>query len=222
MPSDPKSSSSRPRQSGSSSKKPSSASDGKHSSGSLDKRSSEHKADDRIHSYLNSHSGFLKPLILSFSSLTSLSPTIISLIPFSIFLVLHLYLPLFILPHLSALITLLIPIQNTISAITSEKARRKSDAAQLLLYWIVYCLLGWLRGGVQIWYPHLKGYFELARSAGLIVVGGPWFGRAGLRPDQVNNLRSSRRESERKSGRSEEKRDEKSKKDKEKDKSTRK
>ncbi|WWC68278.1 uncharacterized protein I206_102201 [Kwoniella pini CBS 10737] len=158
-------------------------------------KSGSRSEDDQVESFLKSHAAFIRPLIISLASTTTSSPTIISIIIFTIFLIAHLYLPLFILPHLSAPITLLIPIQNTILSITSEKNRKKSDSAQWLLYWIVYCLLGWARGCIQIWYPNLSCSFELGRSATLVVVGGPWFGRAGLKPDQAEDRSNRERQS---------------------------
>ncbi|WWC91797.1 uncharacterized protein L201_006744 [Kwoniella dendrophila CBS 6074] len=175
------------------SKKLSSRSQSESSSGRSS--SKENDNDKLIKSYLLSHAGYLKSLILPFSKTTSIPPLILSIILLAIFMLLHLYLPLFIIPHLSALITLIIPIQNTANTIISEKGRKKTDAAQSLLYWIIYCLLGWVKGAIQVLYPNFAGLFALARTAILILVGGPWFGRAGLRPEQAEQKSSSERKS---------------------------
>ncbi|WRT70124.1 uncharacterized protein IL334_007118 [Kwoniella shivajii] len=150
------------------------------SSGSSPSRSSKSLGHDN---FLKSHAGYLRSPIISLSITLSLSPLTSSLIFTLIFITLHLFLPLFLVPHVSAFITLFIPIQNTINAILLEKKGKKSDSPQWALYWIIYCLLGWMRGYVGLWAPNTRGIYEIARSGILVVVGGPWFGREGLRPD---------------------------------------
>ncbi|WWC94985.1 hypothetical protein V866_001837 [Kwoniella sp. B9012] len=188
--SDPKTYSSSKKHSSSSSSSSSKKSSSSSSSSSSRSSSSESRDDNLISSYLKSHAGFLRPLILSLSTTTTLSPTIISLILLLIFLFLHLYLPLFLIPHLSAPITLLIPIQSNIHCIVAEKGKKQSDGAQWCLYWIVYCLTGWLRGAVQVWWPGYRGAVEIGRSSVLVLMGGLWFGRMGLRPESAGNRRS--------------------------------
>ncbi|WWD03759.1 hypothetical protein V865_001815 [Kwoniella europaea PYCC6329] len=207
MPSDPKSKSASNSKTSSSSKKPSSSSSSSSSrnsspsSSSSSRSSSSESRDHKLSSsYLKSHAGFVRPLILSLSSTTTLSPTIISIVLISIFLSLHLYLPLFLIPHLSAPITLLIPIQNTIHCIVAEKGKKKSDGAQWCLYWIIYCLTGWVRGAVQIWWPGYKGVVEIGRTSLLVLKGGPWFGRMGLRRELAGDRRSGDISSEKRSG----------------------
>ncbi|OCF37709.1 hypothetical protein I316_00836 [Kwoniella heveanensis BCC8398] len=76
---------------------------------------------------------------------------------------------------------------NTIKSITAQKGSRSKDngdAAQWLLYWIVYTTFGWMRGAVSLWRPHWRGVFEVGRTASLVVIGGAWFGRKGLKGDQ--------------------------------------
>ncbi|WVQ66879.1 uncharacterized protein L199_005070 [Kwoniella botswanensis] len=224
MPSDPKSKSGSNSKTSSSSKKPSSSSSSSSSRKSLSSSSSSSRSssseprDDRLtSSYLKSHSGFLRPLILSLSTTTTLSGTIISLNLLFIFLSLHLYLPLFLIPHLSAPITLLIPIQSTIQCIVSEKGKKKSDGAQWCLYWIIYCLTGWVRGAAQIWWPNYRGMVEIGRTSVLVLMGGPWFGRMGLRPesagDRHSDSSSEKSSGSGSSGRSRSSKDEKRKKD---------
>ncbi|OCF61397.1 hypothetical protein L486_01045 [Kwoniella mangroviensis CBS 10435] len=224
MPSDPKLKSGSNSKTSSSSKKPSSSSSSSHSrnlstsSSSSSRSSSSESRDDKLtSSYLKSHAGFLRPLILFLSTTTTLSPTIISLILLIILAFLHLYLPLFLIPHLSAPITLLIPIQNTIHCIVAENGKKKSDGAQWCLYWIIYCLTGWIRGAVQIWWPGYRGMVEIGRTSVLVLMDGPWFGRMGLRPesteDRPSGSSSEKRSRSGSSGRSGSSKDEKRKND---------
>ena len=91
--------------------------------------------------------------------------------------------PSFLLPHLSALITLIIPLQCTLQSIALDQAKtaKKADhAVQWCFYWVIYCLLEVSRGWVGIFRPGLKAMFEVIRTVALITVGGPWFGKAAL------------------------------------------
>lgn len=145
-------------------------------------RSTEHA--QYIDSLLTSHSGYLKPIILSLSSAFELSPTSISTGLGVIYLMFHLVMPAFLLPHLSALTTLIIPVTSTMMSISLESDKKKSaeatDSSQWNFYWVIYCLFEFARGWVGIWVPGCKAIFEIIRTAGLITVGGPWFGYSGL------------------------------------------
>ncbi|WVF70224.1 hypothetical protein IAT40_005013 [Kwoniella sp. CBS 6097] len=154
------------------------------SSSKSSQKASGNNQDAFVLSGLESHAGFLRPLVLQLSSITSFTPLHVLIILFTVFILLHLYLPLFLIPHLSAAVTLVIPIQNTIKSITAQKgsgSKDNGDAPQWLLYWIVYTIIGWMRGTMSLWRPHWRGVFEVGRSASLIVVGGAWFGRKGLK-----------------------------------------
>ncbi|WWD19731.1 hypothetical protein CI109_104195 [Kwoniella shandongensis] len=190
----PKSSSSK-----SSSKKDSSSSSSKDKAGpsasqskSVDQiRNAEYEA--LVQSCLASHAGYLHTPIGSLSSLLSLPQTTTLIILLSLFLFAHFYFPLFLIPHLSSTITLIIPIQNTVAAIQAEKddKGKKGEAGQWLLYWMIYCFLGWGRGWVAIYRPGWRGVFEVGRSGGLVLLGGGWFGRAVLKQEKSKGLKEA-------------------------------
>ncbi|WVQ97670.1 hypothetical protein IAU59_004784 [Kwoniella sp. CBS 9459] len=159
-------------------------SEAKSSSTRSGEKASGDKGDAFVLSGLDTHAGFVRPLVLQLSSFASIAPLHVLIILFAIFILLHLYLPLCLIPHLSASVTLVIPIQNTVKSIAAQKSsgsKDNGDAAQWLLYWVIYTIFGWMRGTVALWRPHWRGVFEIGRSASLVVVGGAWFGRKGLK-----------------------------------------
>jgi len=139
------------------------------------------EAQDYTTSLLKSHASFLTPIISSLSSSLSLSAAEIGIILGGSYLFFHLFAPAFLLPHLSALITLIIPINNTLLNIAKEeKGLKPVDSPQWSWFWVIYCGFGVVRGWVGIWRPGWKAWLEVIRTGGLICVGGPWFGYAGL------------------------------------------
>lgn len=145
-------------------------------------RSTEHAK--YIDSLLTSHAGYLKPIILSLSSAFEISPTSISVCLGGIHFALHLVAPAFLLPHLSALTTLIVPVTGTMMSIAFDSDKKRSseanDSSQWSFYWVIYCFFEIIRGWVGIWIPGWKAVFEIIRTGGLITVGGPWFGYTGL------------------------------------------
>lgn len=134
-----------------------------------------------ITALLKSHGSYMRQPILSLSTSLSLSPTEVSTALAIIYFLLHLVLPAYVLPHLSALVTLIIPLKNTLVSVAKEtKAKKNEDCAQWSWYWVVYGVLGILRGTLGIWNPGWKAGLEIVRSGALICVGGPWFGFEGL------------------------------------------
>ncbi|KAK8853304.1 hypothetical protein IAR55_004008 [Kwoniella newhampshirensis] len=181
----------------SSSRNPSSSSTGaksKSSSSSSRPISSDQIREEEYQAWvqnsLTTHAGFLEPLIQSISSFLSLPLTKTLILILSLFILAHLYLPLFLIPHLASALTLVIPIQNTTRCLRSEieGKGRKTDTGQWLVYWMVFCVLGWGRGWIAIFRPGWKGFYELGRSAGLVLVGGGWYGRAALRSEKSKAL----------------------------------
>lgn len=166
-----------------------------------------------VNSLLTSHAGYLKAIILSLSSAFEVSLTTTAAMIGAMYFMLHLITPAFLLPHLSALTTLIIPVTCTMRSIAFEKDKKKSgdakDSSQWCLYWVSYCLFEFGRGWITTWAPGCKAVFEVIRTAGLITVGGPWFGYAGLvsyiifqryqgadasvHQDQARSLESSKR-----------------------------
>ena len=134
-------------------------------------------------SLLKTHASYLTPVILGISSTLDLSREHASVVAGAIYFTLHLVTPVFLLPLLSSLVTLAIPVQNTLRCIAVEKAKgakEAKDGPQWLYYWIIYGVFELIRGAVGIWRPGWKHFFEIARTFGLITVGGPWFGYQGL------------------------------------------
>ncbi|WVQ84628.1 hypothetical protein IAT38_006783 [Cryptococcus sp. DSM 104549] len=197
---DEKKSASKDKKSSSKDEKKASSKDKKPSSSS---RSSKPKSSDEIReeessafimSSLSTHAPLLTSPVLQLSSLLSTSPLPPLIFLLSTFFLLHLYTPLFLLPHLSAVLTLACPIYGTALTILGELGKRdkgkktRGDGAQWLLYWAVYVLLGWGRGAVGIWAPGWKGVFELGRDGVLVVVGGGWFSREGMMAEKSKAL----------------------------------
>jgi hypothetical protein len=143
---------------------------------------------------LVSHGGYLAKPITSISSSLDLPAQLICYTLALFFFVLHIILPPFLLPHLSALITLTIPTQCTMRSIRIEMDKKSNNAArdscQWLAYWVVYALFDFGRGWVGIWRPGWKAGFGIVRSAGLVAVAGPWFGREGLVSGRASESRS--------------------------------
>lgn len=140
-----------------------------------------------LESCLSSHGGYLKSPILSLSTSLAVSPLTTSYALAGIYLIILLFTPAFLLPHISALITLIIPIQASRQSIALEQSHEKNkdgkkaeDSVQWCLYWVIWCCFELVRGWIGVWRPGYKAIFEIIRTAGLITVGGPWFGRAGL------------------------------------------
>jgi len=129
---------------------------------------------------LTSHAGYSAKPIDAVAKSFQTDPDNVALVLGFIFLVLHLLTPTFLLPHLSALVTLIIPLQDTLLSLSYEISRNPGagrDTCQWLAYWVVYVAFEMARGWVAVWRPGWKGAFEVGRSAGLVTVGGPWFSR---------------------------------------------
>ena len=140
---------------------------------------------DYIIDSLSSHAGYLKPTLVSLASSLETSPRRIGIGLGLIYFCLHLISPAFILPHLSALVTLIVPIQATLVSVEAGLDEKKGpkgakDSAQWSLFWAVYGLVEFARGFVVIWRPGWRPIFEIIRTGILITVGGPWFGMSGL------------------------------------------
>ena len=132
---------------------------------------------------LTTHGGYLSKPILALSTSLTLSIQNIAESLALVVLILHLLTPTYLLPHLSALITLVIPVQNTLHSLALDQQRDPDGArhsSQWLAYWVCYALSEMARGCVAVWRPGWKGAFEITRSIGLVTIAGPWFGRAAL------------------------------------------
>lgn len=53
-------------------------------------------------------------------------------------------------------------------------------AGQWLLYWVLYSGASLARGYVGVVRPGWKGWFEVWRTAALVIAGGPWFSPTAL------------------------------------------
>jgi hypothetical protein len=154
----------------------------------------EEEHQQRIQDFLTSHGGYLAKPIRSLSTSLDCPPQQLVYAIAFVYLLLHLVLPAFLLPHLSALVTLIIPVQCTMRSISLELKKggpsAARDSSQWLGFWVVYCLFGLIRGWVGVCRPGYKAGLEIARTAGLCAVGGPWFGRDGLvsRRAEFNSL----------------------------------
>lgn len=86
-------------------------------------------------------------------------------------------------PHIAAPVVLLVPLQNTLMSISLETKKTRSaatDSAQWAVFWLVWCLLGRIGSWVAVFRPGWMALWEVTRAAALVIVPGPWFGRAGL------------------------------------------
>lgn len=183
MPSDPRS---KTRSSKSSSRLSSSSSSSKLKSSTKIRQAEAQKL---YLSSLPTHTGYLaKPLLSVSKSLSTNDFDFLGLSPLQtlafllalIFLLLHLVIPSFILSQLSSLVTLLIPLQNTLNSINLDLNKgpgSSRDTAQWCTYWLVYVGFSTIRGLISAFRPGWRGVFELGRSVGLVMVGGPWFGK---------------------------------------------
>ncbi|ORX34600.1 hypothetical protein BD324DRAFT_162114 [Kockovaella imperatae] len=136
-----------------------------------------------IDSCLKSHAEYLAQPTLIIAQSLGVSPLHLSYGVGAVILALHLVLPAFLLPHFSALFTLIPPVQSSLQSITLEtkkSGRDARDAAQWCIYWVIYTFFELARGSVSVYLPGVVPFFELSRSVCLIICGGPWFGRAGL------------------------------------------
>lgn len=142
---------------------------------------------------LQTHAGYLcKPLQTLSASLTDSDDLIFGLSPLEtiagilavILFTLHLTTPTFLIPHLSAMVTLIIPLQNTIRSInlTVKKngAGASQDSPQWCAYWLVFIVHQVVRDWLNVFRPGWSRVYEIARTIGLIMLGGPWFGHAAM------------------------------------------
>nr|ODO04203.1 hypothetical protein L204_00558 [Cryptococcus depauperatus CBS 7855] len=149
----------------------------------------EEEFNNLVSSTLSTHTPILLTPCTHISSLLDVPLLASVVLMLSAFLLLHLWTPLFALPHLSATLTLVCPIWATASTLHMEFGKHPSspgvasrgNGAQWLLYWMVYIVLEWTRGWIGIYRPGCKGVFEVGRSAMLVTVGGGWFSRSALR-----------------------------------------
>jgi len=77
--------------------------------------------------------------------------------------------------------------QNTLKSIALETKKSKAEAPnspQWVLYWMVWSLLDGIGGWIYIFRPGWKAIWEIWKVVALVILGGPWFGRASL----VRNL----------------------------------
>ena len=149
------------------------------------KTDAEKEAEDNAlyQTVLESHGGYLVSPIQHLSAQFSLPLLYTSGIIAAIFLILHLVVPVFLMPHLSALITLIIPIQTTLLSLNLEIKKAQGaarDSSQWLGYWVIYAVYEMVRGWIKVYRPGWTGALEVMRSVGLMAVGGPWFARAIL------------------------------------------
>ena len=154
------------------------------SSSSRAKSSAEiREAEDEalIVAQLESHGGYLAQPILSTANSLEIAPLTIVYFLAVIALAFHLVLPAFLLPHYSALITLIPPLQSSLHAVANEvKKKDAPDAAQWCVYWVIYAVFELARGVVGTFCPAWIPAFELGRTVCLVICAGPWFGKAGL------------------------------------------
>ena len=132
---------------------------------------------------LTTHAGYLSKPILALSTSLALSIQNIAEVLALLVLILHVLTPTYLLPHLSALITLVIPVQNTLHSLALDQQRDPNgsrDSSQWLAYWVCYAFSELARGWMAVWRPGWKGAFEISRSIGLVTIAGPWFARAAL------------------------------------------
>ena len=130
---------------------------------------------------LRSHGGYLAQPILSTAKSLEIAPLNLVYILAIVTLAVHLALPAFLLPHYSALITLILPVQSSLHAITCEvKKKDTADAAQWCVYWVIYALFELARGVAGVFFSAWIPVFELGRTICLVICGGPWFGKRGL------------------------------------------
>jgi hypothetical protein len=144
-------------------------------------REKEHK--EFLLALLQSHAGWLNKPIASQSDTIVMDITYTSSILGIVYFVFLLISPAFLSPHISALITLVIPVQCTVRTVVMEKVKdvkQSQNAPQWVFYWVIYVLWGMARGWISTFRPGYKAVFEVVRTVGLVVIGGPWFGRAGL------------------------------------------
>ncbi|WVO15047.1 hypothetical protein L204_102691 [Cryptococcus depauperatus] len=156
----------------------------------------EEEFNNLVSSTLSTHTPILLTPCTHISSLLDVPLLASVVLMLSAFLLLHLWTPLFALPHLSATLTLVCPIWATASTLHMEFGKHPSspgvasrgNGAQWLLYWMVYIVLEWTRGWIGIYRPGCKGVFEVGRSAMLVTVGGGWFSRSALKPVKSKQL----------------------------------
>ena len=130
---------------------------------------------------LQSHGGYIAKPILSLAESLEILPLHTSCIVGAVIVAFHLVLPAFLLPHFSALITLISPVQATMTSVSREVNKSSSkDAAQWCLYWVIYTLFELVRGLASVYQPGSSPFFEFGRTLCLVICGGPWFGKAGL------------------------------------------
>ena len=140
--------------------------------------STKASTESELEGYLKSHGGCLAAPLLSLVSSLQVTATELGLALGIAYLLLHLALPVFILPHYSALVTLIIPIQSTLRSVALEG--NGEDGPQWCVFWTVYSALQMGRGMMGIFLARGMAEYEFIRTVILIAVGGPWFGKAGL------------------------------------------
>ncbi|CAD6565504.1 MAG: hypothetical protein TREMPRED_001413 [Tremellales sp. Tagirdzhanova-0007] len=86
---------------------------------------------------LTTHGGYLSKPILALSTSLTLSIQNIAESLALVVLILHLLTPTYLLPHLSALITLVIPVQNTLHSLALDQ-QRDPDGARHSSQWLAY------------------------------------------------------------------------------------
>lgn len=81
--------------------------------------------------------------------------------------------------HMSASLTLVIPLQNTLKSIAlgHKSSSKAKDSAQWLAYWVTYTFLGMTGGWIGIVRPAWAWLFELWKTLTLVILAGPWYGR---------------------------------------------
>lgn len=136
-----------------------------------------------------SHAGWLSTPLQNISPSLSLSIPQFSLILLSLFTLLLLLSPSGWIPHISSPIVLLIPLQNTLLAITHEKRNPKHTARtkgsgdeciQWIVFWVGWIMLGWVGESIRVFKPGWRGIWEIGKVGVGIVLAGPWFSRDAL------------------------------------------
>lgn len=139
---------------------------------------------------IRSHLGYLaRPLLKTAEALeTDRMTTLLSAL--IVFALLHIALPTFLVPHLSALVTLICPLQASLHTLAreldrhtkakGEPVRPVGDEAQWMMYWLVFFVWEGARSSVLVWRPGWTGVSEIARTLSLVGVGGGWYSRAIL------------------------------------------
>lgn len=132
---------------------------------------------------ISSHAGWLAPVITGLAGTFSTPTTTAACYLAAGLLVLLLVSPANWVPHIATPVVPLIPLQSTLMSISLETKKTRSaavDSAQWAVFWLVWCILGRIGSWVAVFRPGWMALWEVTRMVALVIVSGPWFGRAGL------------------------------------------